>query len=136
ENATPNYLIGVPFKMFEQDDSIPIELFSLKTYLTPYSDYIEGKQRTYTRILTGTNEEGGNENIFLGFVGNSQQIEFKPNKDTKFHFPYDAEQVLVSDTSLIKQGATAGKTPNESDCISKILFGYDNHHLGKTQNTD
>lgn len=82
--------------------------------------------RDYERIYTGTNQEGGYENPFLGFTTDTASITFKADKSTYFHYPKTADQISLSATDLIEAGAFAGAIPYKADKIFKKNAGYEN----------
>ena len=82
--------------------------------------------RDYSKIYTGTNQEGGYDNPFFGFVTDTVAISFKVDKSTYFHYPNTADQILLSNTDLIESGAFAGSIPYKSDKIFKKSANYKN----------
>jgi hypothetical protein len=82
--------------------------------------------RDYTKIYTGTNQEGGYENPFLGFTTDTVEIILKSDKSTYFHYPNTANQIALSASDLLESGAFAGSIPYRSDRIFKKTAGYSN----------
>lgn len=81
--------------------------------------------REYEKIFSGTNQEDGYENIFLGFTTNEYQQTLKQDKTTYFHYPNTAETyALIDDVSLINAGAIPGPSPFKADRISKFQGNY------------
>ena len=83
--------------------------------------------RSYTKIHSGTNQNRGLDNIYLGYESGTETIQFNPGKLTYFHTPqnmYPYERINVKDTGLISNGATPGDTPLTSDKIFKKRAGY------------
>ena len=82
--------------------------------------------RDYSKIYTGTNQEGGSYNPFLGFTTDTTAVTLKADKSAYFHYPNTAEQMYLSATDLIESGAFAGSMPYKSDKIFKKQADYKN----------
>jgi len=84
------------------------------------------QQRTYYKIFTGTNQTGGNDKVHLGYEASTNEITFSKDQTTYFHIPFFANTQLLSDSTLIGDGAVAGTIPALSDRIFKKQGGYGN----------
>ena len=82
--------------------------------------------RDYSKIYTGSNQIGGYDNPFLGFVTDTVAITFRTDKSSYFHYPNTAEQMYLSATDLIECGAFAGSIPYKADKIFKKQADYKN----------
>ena len=82
--------------------------------------------RDYSKIYTGSNQEGGYENPFFGFTTDTVEIEFRTDKSTYFHYPHTATQVKLVSTDIIESGAFAGSIPYKADRIFKKQADYKN----------
>lgn len=111
----------------------PLAIHSLKNYQTPEYNYSfgatllddqRGVRRIYEQIFSGTNQTGGLQNLFLGFVSNTLEYKFKPDNLTEFYFPPTAERIHIMDSGLIEDGAIAGEIPYNSDRLSVKLQNY------------
>jgi hypothetical protein len=83
--------------------------------------------RQYSKIYTGTNQENGYTNPFLGFQTDTTKIEFKTDKSTYFHYPNTATQMHISATDLIESGAFFASMPYKADKIFKKQADYKDH---------
>ena len=84
------------------------------------------QQRNYYKIFTGTNQTGGNDKIHLGYEASTNEIIFPKDQTTYFHMPFFASTQLLSDSTLVGDGAVAGTIPALSDRIFKKQGGYGN----------
>lgn len=82
------------------------------------------KQRTYYKIFTGSNQADGLDKIHLGFEGNTSEITFKKDNITYFHMPFFAQSQLLTDSTLIADGAIPGPIPAMADRIYKKQADY------------
>jgi hypothetical protein len=87
---------------------------------------LDSVQRNYYKIFTGTNQEQGYDKIHLGYESDSLEVTLKKDENTYFHVPYFSESQLISNSSLIKDGAISGPIPAFSDRIFKKQGGYGN----------
>lgn len=81
--------------------------------------------RDYSKIYTGTNQEGGYETPFLGFTTDTVALTLKADKSTYFHYPNTAEQISLSGTDLVESGAFADSIPFKADKIFKKCADYE-----------
>lgn len=104
----------------------PLAIHGLKNYQTPeynYSfgfDYVpnqQGIRRKYETIHTGTNQDKGLDNVYLGYTSDTIEINFKPDQETGFYFGPASTQVPLSSVGLIEDGAIAGEVPFTADRI-------------------
>lgn len=82
------------------------------------------KQRTYYKIFTGSNQTDGLDKIHLGFEGNTSEITFKKDNTTYFHIPFFAQTQLLTNSTLIADGAISGPIPAMADRIYKKQANY------------
>lgn len=87
---------------------------------------LDSIQRNYYKIFTGTNQEQGYDKIHLGYESTNLELVLKKDETTYFHIPYFSELQLISDSSLIKDGAIAGPIPAFSDRVLKKQGNYGN----------
>jgi hypothetical protein len=87
---------------------------------------LDSIQRNYYKIFTGTNQEQGYDKIHLGYESTNSELILKKDETTYFHVPYFAESQLISNSTLIENGAIAGPIPALSDRISKKQANYSN----------
>lgn len=116
--------------------TMPINITPLKNQLLLDDDQLRDNMtktnhnvdfRSYTKIHSGTNQNKGLDNIYLGYESGTETIQFNPGKLTYFHTPqnmYPYERINVKDTGLVSNGATPGDTPLTSDKIFKKRAGY------------
>lgn len=82
--------------------------------------------RNYNKLYVNTDREEGSEKILLGYQNSTKEIVLEKNKVTYFHVPFYAPPVKLSESTLIKEGATAGSFPAASDRIFQNRKGYGN----------
>lgn len=82
--------------------------------------------RDYSKIYTGTNQEYGYEQPFLGFTTDTIEVVLKKDKSTYFHYPKTAVQTPLSSTDLVNSGAVAGNIPYFADKVFKMNANYAN----------
>lgn len=87
------------------------------------------KFREYERIYTGSNQDVGYTNPILGFTGDTVLQVFPPDVVTYFHYPYTAQSKLLSDSTLVIDGAICGVSPHFSDKVWKKMANYSNSSL-------
>lgn len=83
--------------------------------------------RKYSKIFTGTNQQNGYENIFLGYDTDYKEIELKKDKSTYFHYPINANSINIHETGLSFAGAFPGSIPAKSDRIYKKMADYERY---------
>jgi len=95
--------------------------------------------RKYNKLHTGTNQELGMNNIFVGYATGVKEIQFAPDKLTYFHVPYTItpfSRLSIHDAKLTEAGAIAGDRPAASD---KIFIHktekYSNELMPQSDNT-
>lgn len=84
------------------------------------------KRREYSKIFTGSNSEGGYQNIYLSFVASTKAFVFEPSKFTYFHFPHSGPPLTIHDADLLTEGAIYGESPHQADKIFKKQANYEN----------
>ncbi len=129
--------------------------------MTPYDTSWTGKKdvtlRNYTNIYATRNVDNPlGDSIKLGYISNIDEIKFKTDDFTYFHFPLkkidqkEAEDraftasdlsngvypsnktketnlfCAIEDTTLINDGATCGSAPYKADRIYKMRYDYEN----------
>jgi len=82
--------------------------------------------RNYNKIYVHTDREEGSEKLLLGYQNNTKEIILAKDQTTYFHVPFYTTPVKLSESSLIKEGATAGSFPAASDRIFQNRKGYGN----------
>jgi len=124
-----NYLGIFPIENFIENDNeieYPIIFHGLKNYQTPEYNYSLGinylndqktVRRIYDKVFTGTNQNGGLDNVFLGFKSNTIALEFKPDTSSYFYFPVTTNRIKLSESGLIEDGAISADIPFNSDKI-------------------
>ena len=95
--------------------------------------------RKYNKIHTGSNQELGMNNIFVGYATGVKELQFAPDKLTYFHVPYTItpySRLSIHDAKLTEAGAIAGDRPAASD---KIFIHrtekYSNELMPQSDNT-
>lgn len=76
--------------------------------------------RKYTNLFTGSNQQLGNDSVFLGYQTQTREIILLGDKLTYFHIPYDFApytQLSIHDSTFVDSGAVAGDKPVNSDKI-------------------
>jgi hypothetical protein len=139
ENYKQNFLSFFPFQnpkfndVFETVD-YDLQIHGLKNYQTPEYNYSRGVdyigdypsiRRVYNNIFSGTNQENGLENIYLGFTTNTYLKNFEPDRNTVFYFPPTTQRISVQDAGLIEDGAYYGELPYVSDRIYARQVSYE-----------
>jgi hypothetical protein len=82
--------------------------------------------RNYNKIYVHTDREEGSEKLLLGYQNSTKEIILAKDQTTYFHVPFYTTPVKISESSLIKEGATAGSFPAASDRIFQNRKGYGN----------
>lgn len=122
-----NLLLSAPYKTLS-GNILDVNINNLKNYQTPEYGYIRDGDlpygREYDKIIAGTNQEGGYENLFMTFNGETQELPLEKDKYTYFHFAPTAASHGLSASTLINSGAIAGNTPWRSDKVFKKQADY------------
>jgi hypothetical protein len=85
------------------------------------------QMREYQALMTGYNQNLGNDNILINYETYTDGILFKKDKVTYFYIPqvfYPFEKLNINDAGLIEAGAVAGDHPIKSDKIFKKKADY------------
>lgn len=91
--------------------------------------------KKYTSVFTGGNREDGSNLISLNYKTSYFPIEFKTDKVTWFHIPYNTNRgkLLINSSNFVINGAVGGSSPIYSDKIWKKVGNYSNSsNLGNT----
>jgi len=146
-NIKQNYLVDCPYKtkVNNTHGAMNINIANLKNIQTPeyettQTPYICGntlvpvtsankndalKRREYEKIFTGTNQDYGFENPYLGFTASTKEVVFKKDNVTYFHYPKTAlAGIALSSMGIEDSGSTAGTTPFRADKIWKKNANY------------
>jgi hypothetical protein len=126
-----NYMLMFPYE-YQKNSKYPFYLHALKNYQTPEYEYSNGYsgyenkwiKRKYEKIFTGTNQDGGYENVYLDYVTKTKIVRFETDKFTKFFYPIFGDKIHIQDSGLIEDGANAGKIPFESDKVFLNKMNY------------
>ena len=129
-----NYLLMFPYE-FQKNLKYPFYFHALKNYQTPEYEYSNGYsgydnnwiRRKYEKIFTGTNQDGGYENVYLDYTSKTKIFKFEPDTDTKFFYPIFGDKLHIQDSGLIEDGSIAGKIPFESDKVFLNKIDYSEH---------
>lgn len=116
--------------------SLDVNTLSLKNTNTPENYQSKSNpffqeqnvfMRDYKKLITGSNQELGNDNIALNYESYTSNVVFKKDKVTYFHVPqnlYPLTQLNINDSKLAEAGAIAGDHPMKSDKIFKKKADY------------
>ena len=88
---------------------------------SPY--YPDVDFRDYNTLVTGNDQEKGNDNISLVYTWNDKDIKIKNGMDTTFRAPsslYPYEKINVNDTKFVSNGALASRSPLVADKIYQL----------------
>ena len=114
-----NYLVFAPYNNIDATtNNLPYNITPLKNYYSPehvQTPTLSSVSRYYNKIFTGLNLEGGNDKIYLSYLGSEITKVFTKDKDTYFHYSVSAVNVPLSASTLIKAGALPGSSPWRSD---------------------
>lgn len=127
-----NILVTAPFKSLSVGNQLNVDVTGLKNFLTP-DHYInfdtEGdvNQRNYYKLITGTNQEKGHENIFIAYEGTTQGLTLKKDESTYFHYPTTSQSIGINSTTLALNGSVASDTPFKADKIFKKNANYNKY---------
>lgn len=123
-----NHLVTIPYhyNVDMNNNNIDINFNNTKSIDTPESKTMlnDPYNRKYNRIYTGSNEDRGYENMYLGYVSDTKEIEFKPDRMTYFHYPSGIDVMALSSSTFIEDGAIAGSCPFNADKIWKKIGNY------------
>lgn len=127
--STENFLI------MDEEAIYNADYLGLKNYQNPDYDYTKGVpfveenpyiRRIYWKLHTGTNQEEGYDDIFLGYTSNSTKLLFKSDKETHFQFSPVTPRMELNKSNLIESGAISGEHPLTSDRICGLSINYKN----------
>jgi hypothetical protein len=133
-----NYLMMSPAKspkIFDDEAIFDVEIAGLKNYQNPDYDYTKGPffiddnpyiRRIYWQLHTGTNQDGGYDNIYLSYTSNSTKLSFLPDRETEFQYSPASPRVPLSGANLIESGTIAGEHPLTSDRVHGLSQNYKN----------
>jgi hypothetical protein len=111
-----NYLGIFPYESINPDGTYDLYFHGLKNYqTTEYRYSTPDDYRQYTKIFSGTNQDKGLNNIYLGYQTNTVIVEFPTNEETGFYFTPTSNPTPISNTGLIEDGAISGSYPYTSD---------------------
>ena len=82
--------------------------------------------RNYNKLYVHKDREEGSEKILLGYQDSLREIILYKDAETVFHVPYYTNPILLSETTLIQDGATGGPFPAAADRIFKNRKDYGN----------
>lgn len=82
--------------------------------------------RFYNKLYVHTDREEGSEKLLLGYKSDTSELVFKKDEDIGFHIPFFADTIRLVDSTIVKDGATAGPFPAASDRIFKNNKNYGN----------
>lgn len=135
-NIQTNYLANTEYHNLS-NLTLPLNILTLKNTNTPESYQSKNNpfhvredeimMRQYRKIISGTNQVKGNDNISLTYENFTSEKVFKPDELTYFHAPQDLfpyTQLNIRDTGLIESGAIAGDHPLKSDKLFKKQADY------------
>lgn len=82
--------------------------------------------RNYNKLYVHTDREEGSEKLLLGYQDDTREVILFKDTETSFHVPFYSNPVKITDSTLIRDGATAGPFPAASDRIFKNHKNYGN----------
>jgi hypothetical protein len=144
DNVKLNYIVTNAHETKINDNTMDVELHGLKNFHTAEYEYTfvptisngqyvfdtkanNLKHRAYNKIFTGTRQEEGYENMFLGFqTENAKSVKLEPDERVFFHFPKTSDPIPLSAVGLEYIGALPGSSPFRADRIYKKLANYEN----------
>ena len=133
-----NYLImfgGEKPNIIDEEAVYEADFLGLKNYQTAEYDYTDGTtyvqenkhiRRLYWQIFTGTNQENGLDNIYLGYTSDTSKLYLKTDQYTEFQYPPGAPRTPLSASNLIQSGAIPGEHPLTADRIYASAENYKN----------
>lgn len=86
-------------------------------YLTNVAENLKPIQRSYTKIFASNNSLQEYDKVYLGFSAGTRSIELKPDYNTFFHYPVQANSISLNDAGLSFAGALPGPAPYLADKI-------------------
>lgn len=123
-----NFLAAFPVEnpaIGDNDSKYFLQFIGLKNYQTaeytysasnPYFDGVTTSiSRLYNKLYTGTNQNKGYNNIFLGYQANTQPFVFPANQETYFYYPATNSRKSINDAGFIEDGAVASSIPFNAD---------------------
>lgn len=91
--------------------------------------------RNYNKLYVHRDREEGSGKILLGYQNDTREILLYKNTETLLHIPFYTEPIRLADSTLIRDGATAGPFPAASDRIFKNHKNYGNVTANGTPTT-
>jgi hypothetical protein len=82
--------------------------------------------RLYNKLYVHADREEGSEKLLLGYQNDVREIVLAKDTETLFHVPFYSSSVKLADSTLIRDGATAGPFPAAADRIFKNHKNYGN----------
>ena len=122
-----NYLITAAYENISGGLTLDVNINNLKNYYSPrHAQTVNLSQqlRSYKKLFTGLNEDGGYENIFLTYNSSTLEQTFLPDNDNYFHYPYGSPIVQLSASLLTESGSYGDFTPARSDRVFKKQANY------------
>lgn len=126
-NLTNNLLVNSIYT-YSDGNSVDVDLLTLKNQITT-KNYVDNGDsfrdvnfREYTKLFTGTNQEGGNNSISINYNYLTTDIKIVPGRNV-FTTPesiYPFKQLDINDSSFAINGAFGGKQPSLADRIYKV----------------
>jgi hypothetical protein len=133
-----NFLLMFPTEnpIIIDDEAVYIADYNgLKNYQNPDYDYVKGPyfsednpyiRRIYWQIYSGSNQENGYDDIYLGYTSNSTKLVLRSDRETEFQYSPASQRVALSSSNLIESGSIAGEHPLTSDRIYGLSVNYKN----------
>jgi hypothetical protein len=133
-----NFLLMFPTEnpIIIDDEAVYVADYNgLKNYQNPDYDYVKGPffaednpyiRRIYWQIYSGSNQENGYDDIYLGYTSNSTKLVLRPDRETEFQYSPASQRVPLSSSNLIESGSIAGEHPLTSDRIYGLSVNYKN----------
>lgn len=134
-----NYLITAAYENVSGGLPLDVNINNLKNYYSPrhaQTVNLSNQLRSYKKIFTGLNEEGGYENIYLTYNSSTLEYTFPTDIDSYFHFPYGSPVTQLSASLLTESGSYADVTPARSDRIFKKQANYSKNTNWGTSSID
>lgn len=122
-----NYLITAAYENVSGGITLDVNINNLKNYYSPrhaQTVNLSEQLRSYKKIFTGLNEDGGYENIFLTYNSSTLEQTFIPDVDNYFHYPYGSSVLQLSASLLTESGSYGDFTPARSDRLFKKQANY------------
>jgi hypothetical protein len=133
-----NFLFMFPTEnpIIIDDEAVYISDYNgLKNYQNPDYDYVKGPffaednpyiRRIYWQIYSGSNQENGYDEIYLGYTSNSTKLVLVSDRETEFQYSPASQRIPLSSSNLIESGSIAGEHPLTSDRIYGLSVSYKN----------